>query len=254
MITPLYQPLGSSSHRLAARLSQMGGQKTTHTGTLDPMAEGVLVCLSGEERFEKEKFADWQKTYHFSILWGVSTDSHDLLGLPVVGDSGENLAEHLRTNLPATLARLVGRRKQLQPAFSARRLQGKSAFDLAKTKAGREVLAANLRPRAIEIFDLRFDGLKTIEKGSLEKYLSTTIGLVQGDFRQPQILAAWQKVLPKLPAKLILTHQRAVTSRRTYIRGLVRDLGQDLGIASTTFHILRSVNGPYSIADTSCLI
>ncbi len=81
MIIPVYKPLGSSTHLLAKKTGDIYQTKATHTGTLDPMANGVVVVLTAEDRFKKSKLANWKKTYEFEILWGATTDSHDLLGL-----------------------------------------------------------------------------------------------------------------------------------------------------------------------------
>ena len=68
MILPIYQHQGSSSHMLARQVGQQYGEKATHTGTLDPMAEGVLIVLTGQDRFNKSKYTDWQKVYKIEEL------------------------------------------------------------------------------------------------------------------------------------------------------------------------------------------
>lgn len=61
----------------------MYGVKTAHTGTLDPMAEGVIIVLLGEERYKKYELAGLKKTYEFEISFGFETDTFDGLGLTV---------------------------------------------------------------------------------------------------------------------------------------------------------------------------
>lgn len=105
MIIPVYQPLGSSTHVLAQKVGKIYNSKATHTGTLDPMADGVILVLTGKDRFDKQIHTDAQKTYHFSILWGVQTDSLDLLGLIKKVDI--NHASQLeKTNIPDTIKKL----------------------------------------------------------------------------------------------------------------------------------------------------
>ncbi len=81
MIFSLWKPIGRSTHLFVKSYGDRIGERITHTGSLDPMAEGVVVVLTGEDRFLKEKYSNSDKEYEFEILIGVSTDSHDLLGL-----------------------------------------------------------------------------------------------------------------------------------------------------------------------------
>jgi tRNA pseudouridine55 synthase len=125
MLIPVYKPLGSSSHQLAKKVGETYGEKATHTGTLDPMAEGVLVVLTGEDRFKKTEYSHWQKTYQFKVLVGFETDTHDLLGLI------KNI-DHKKINQPVfekNLKSFIGRQQQLVPKFSAQRINGQSGFD-----------------------------------------------------------------------------------------------------------------------------
>ena len=61
--------------------------KIAYAGRLDPMAKGVLLLLVEPETKKREKYQKLPKEYEFEILFGVSTDTHDLLGLPIAGSS-----------------------------------------------------------------------------------------------------------------------------------------------------------------------
>ncbi|MCD8507164.1 hypothetical protein LRY58_02585 [Candidatus Woesebacteria bacterium] len=135
MIIPVYQPLGSSSHRLAADIGAQRQEKATHTGTLDPMAEGVLVVLTGEDRFQKSVYSKWPKVYEFSILWGLTTDTDDSLGLLTASPASWHKlppTNHLAKQLQTLLPKFLGEQEQQVHAFSARRWQGQSSFDFAR--------------------------------------------------------------------------------------------------------------------------
>ena len=242
MIIPTYKPIGSSSHQLAKQIGERHGEKATHTGTLDPMAEGVLVVLTGEDRFKKGKYSNWQKTYRFQILFGISTDSNDLLGLiKNISDKKINT-----DNLKKILAKFIGKQIQTVPAFSAQRIDGKSGFDLAK-----ENKKFDLQKNNIEIFSLNIvDELKDISNKELLKYINKTIPLVEGDFRQQEILDNWRSILEKESSFQLATLE-ATTSKRTYIRSLASDIGQKLEIQATTFSIIRTQNGPFSTKNCS---
>ncbi len=248
MIFPLYKPLGQSAHLLARAAGERRGEKATHTGTLDPMAEGVLLVLTGEDRFKKSSLSEYPKIYEFAALFGVSTDTNDLLGLITKTKKGKFSLDEARLQ---TVARaLVGKQQQRLPDFSAKRSGGESYFDLAKT--GKKPPAAH---EAIAIYSLELDKLKKISAKQLERAIVQKIKLVEGDFRQAEILDRWQQFfLQDAPESFWLASFTARVSKRTYIRALVRDLGSKLGIPVTTFSLVRTANGPYTIADCLCLI
>ena len=249
MIIPVFKPLGASSHQLAASIGKARGEKATHTGTLDPMAEGVLVVLTGEDRFKKSELADTKKTYDFSMLIGVSTDSHDLLGLSTkIADklaSLEEIVERMTTILPD----FTGQQTQEQPLFSAGRKDGKSLFEFGAE--GQEV--DTLPTNTITISSLDILTVQVLPLAQIEREITQKIACVTGNFRQEAILSDWKKTLKTLKSNAItqLPHItfRTTVSKRTYIRGIVRDLAKKLDIAATTFTLNRIQNGPYTLAD-----
>ncbi|HEY5594701.1 MAG TPA: tRNA pseudouridine(55) synthase, partial [Nitrospiria bacterium] len=79
---PVNKPIGITSHQVAIRLAETFGTVVTHTGSLDPMAEGVLVLLVGPEAKKRQvELQAVKKEYEFDLLFGFSTDSYDSLGL-----------------------------------------------------------------------------------------------------------------------------------------------------------------------------
>lgn len=246
MRIPIYQPLGSSSHLLAQQIGQMHQQKATHTGTLDPMAEGVLVCLTGEDRFQKGTF-NHDKEYLFQILVGFSTDSHDLLGLISNYQEGADLSE---STVATALETFKGNLQQQIPSFSSKRVLGTSYFDQAKQ--GKKVPSYM---QHIEIQHISVEDSFHIQKKQLSKVLSERIAKVEGNFRQKDVLSFWQKSLTEIKTSAFqIISVKATTSKRTYIRAIVRDLSIKLDTPLTTFHILRTRNGPYQIKDCICLL
>lgn len=132
MIIPVYKPVGQSTHQLAQRVGSLRNDKATHTGTLDPMADGVIVVLVGDDRKRKTEFGHWLKTYRVEVLWGIETDSGDVLGLV----SRMNKVVDMQVELPSRLAKavpkLLGNYQRELPRFSARRLNGGTYFDFAR--------------------------------------------------------------------------------------------------------------------------
>ena len=253
MIIPVYKPLGASSHQLAAAIGRQREEKATHTGTLDPLAEGVLVVVTGEDRFRKAELAATTKEYLFSLLVGVSTDSHDLLGLHT-----SSLAldlpplELLTKKIEEILPKYTGTQLQLQPMFSAARREGESLFDHAKKQSTHHIPPTNQvvidALELIHVTEVPFDELQT---QVLERIATVTTGT--GEFRQEEVTAGWNAFFKTAKSEgvthLAVATLAATVSKRTYIRALVRDFSAELGVPATTFSIVRTRNGPYSSAD-----
>ena len=135
----LYKKLGETPNQCVLRFKKENPDYAnipmTYAGRLDPMAEGLLLVLSGEGIKEKEKYLDLPKTYLFEILWGFSTDSLDLLGL--VSDS--NMEDSLAVKPPreeelrGMLKKSVGKFVQSYPAYSSKPVDGPASLKLRRT-------------------------------------------------------------------------------------------------------------------------
>ncbi|MEX0895327.1 MAG: hypothetical protein WDZ94_00105 [Patescibacteria group bacterium] len=244
MITPLFKPIGASTHLLAEKYGTLFSTKATHTGTLDPIASGVVVIASEEDRFKKSELADGQKTYVCRVLLGFSTDTHDILGL--ITESAQTSAEHAIWNTRAQS--FIGSQNQVLPSFSARRWQGKSFFDLAKQDA--EIPFAQDQ---VSIFEISADKTQQMKSSAVLEEITSTISAVTGTFRQESILKQWQETLTKSEKHTVITMQ-IICSKRTYIRALIRDISQKTGIPACVLSLTRTQNGQYLIADCICLV
>ncbi|MGC8668759.1 MAG: tRNA pseudouridine(55) synthase TruB [Chthonomonadales bacterium] len=134
-ILPLFKPEGVTSHDVVNRVRRiLGVRRVGHTGTLDPIATGVLVVCVGEATRLAEYLSVHGKVYRTRIRLGLTTDTQDRTGqvLSTVDASGIGEADVLRA-----LERFKGRIEQVPPMTSARRYQGKRLYALAR--AGREV-------------------------------------------------------------------------------------------------------------------
>lgn len=123
--------------------------KVGHAGTLDPLATGVLVLCIGKNTKLIEELQAGIKTYTGKILLGKTTPSYDL----ETAFDQEFPTEHINDELIEE-ARLtfLGEQQQVPPIFSAKQIDGKRAYDLAR--AGKEI---ELKSNTIQIFDLKFD-------------------------------------------------------------------------------------------------
>lgn len=136
--------------------------KAGHAGTLDPLATGILPIALGEATKAVPQVQDGTKVYRFSILWGSATTTDDREG-DVVATSD---VRPERAALEALLPNFVGTIMQRPPIYSALKIDGERAYDLAR--AGETV---ELVPRPIEI-----DALELISHGPEESVLEVTCG------------------------------------------------------------------------------
>ena len=137
------KPAGKTSHDVVSLVKKiLGAKKAGHTGTLDPMATGVLpVCLN-----EATKLAgflsDDSKEYRATMLLGVKTETLDTEG-KIISQSDKMVSvEEIRT----ALARMVGKIKQVPPAYSAIKYCGEPLY-----KWARKGIIVEAAPREVEI-------------------------------------------------------------------------------------------------------
>ena len=129
-------------------LREAGEPKTKvgHGGTLDPLASGVLPIALGEATKLAGRMLDATKSYDFTIRFGEETDTLDLEGKVVAtSDVRPTLAE-----IEAVLARFTGLIEQIPPAFSALKVDGKRAYDLARSGE-----AVELESRQVTVHNLK---------------------------------------------------------------------------------------------------
>jgi len=241
----------------------------TYAGRLDPMASGVLVILVGEEIKNKEKYLGLDKKYDFSVLFGFSTDTYDILG-KVVGKSLSNklffgkqeLALPLRASRPGPSKSLLprsehiisliknnlkyfkGKLKQKYPIYSSKTVNGKPLFSYARKGESVEI-----PERDIFIKKIDFKNIRKISGEKLFVNIKKRIKNVKGDFRQKEILKIWQNKLlgQKSQKEFYIAEFKINCTSGTYVRGLANSLGEKLNIPALAFSIKRTKVGKFHI-------
>ena len=207
----LDKPLGVTSRAVVDTAMRWFPRRTKlgHTGTLDPLATGVLVLCVGRATRLTEFVQDLPKSYVAEITLGARSATDDAEGpiTPVVctpspGFAGEatGLMEPDRPTIEAALQTFLGTIQQVPPAFSAAKLAGRRSYDLAR-KGG----AADLAPRTVRI---------------------DRIDIVFFDY-------------PTLRLEI-------ACGKGTYIRSLARDLGERLGCGAYVSALRRTRVGPFA--------
>ena len=145
----VYKPKGPTSHDVVALLRRASGvRRIGHAGTLDPLAEGVLVVAVGQATRVIEYLADADKAYRATVHLGVETETYDAEGKVVA----ERPIGHLRReDVEAALARLRGRIVQRPPAYSAVSVGGRRLYDLARRGQAVEAPAREVEITRLEL-------------------------------------------------------------------------------------------------------
>jgi tRNA pseudouridine55 synthase len=143
----LDKPVGMTSTQGVAVVKRLlRAKKAGHAGTLDPLASGLLPIARGEATKTVPFVMDGRKVYRFTVRWGAETDTDDTEGR-VIATAEARPARH---DLEALLPRYTGLISQVPPRFSAIKIDGERAYDLARD--GEEV---TLQARDITIHSLR---------------------------------------------------------------------------------------------------
>jgi len=234
------KPIGIGSTQVVGavkRALREGGYpkvKVGHGGTLDPLASGVLPVALGEATKLAGRMLDSDKTYDFTIRFGAETDTLDAEG-EVVATS-----DHLpvRTGVEAMLERFTGEIEQVPPAYSALKVEGKRAYDLAR--AGE---AVELKARRVVV-------------GHIGLVTALPVRSADGipDFDMSSFSAGVRSIHERQRASHAGKYERvceatlsARVSKGTYIRSLARDIAHALDTVGHVTMLQRSKAGSFTL-------
>lgn len=247
----LHKPLGETPletlDRLRLEKLELADLPMTYAGRLDPMAEGLLIVLVGEETKEKDKYTNLDKEYEFEVLFGFQTDTADLLGKVVQRDVPLPV-ECKDVPLPYIqdyLKKLVGKHSQVYPNYSSKTVNGKPLWLWAREGKTDEI---EIPTKEIEVYSLDLINMREISGAELLKNIEEKISKIKGDFRQQEILDLWRKNLFScLTTYYLLLTTRVRCSSGTYIRSIVERLGELVGVPTVAYSIKRTRIGEYQI-------
>jgi len=178
----LDKPLGmTSTHAVAVVRRLLNAKKAGHAGTLDPLASGLLPLAFGEATKTVPYVVDGEKAYRFTVTFGIETDTDDSEGRIV----SQSEARPTEQQILAALPKFTGAITQVPPRYSAIKIDGERAYDLAR---GGETV--ELQPRIVEIHTLTllsFDGQSAVleaecGKGTYVRAIARDLGRALGCF------------------------------------------------------------------------
>ena len=215
-------------------------ERMSFAGRLDPMAHGKMILLKGIECKDQPKYCSLRKTYIFRVLFGVSTDTHDVLGkIQEFNRTGNINIKNLQ------LENYKGKFKQPYPIFSSKTVNGKPLWMWAKDGKINDI---QIPSKDIEIYSIDesediFSKQEELKISNLNDFIHFMINSLSKEnkekFRAEEILEIWNTQLKTKNFNPIIKIFKADVSSGTYIRGLVHKMGKDLGCGAITLNIYR---------------
>jgi tRNA pseudouridine55 synthase len=245
-----YKKLGDTPltciERFRAEHPEYNGVALSYAGRLDPMAEGVLLVLVGEENKRREEYLKLPKVYEVQVLFGFATDTYDILGLVTARPNmWKGSEEEFQDTISKTLPQFLGKFMQQYPPYSSKPVQGKPLFQWAREGKLYEI---QIPSHEVEVYNIELLTMQNITGEALEELISQQISSVEGDFRQEEIVKSWQKILATCrDENFPVVTLRIECSSGTYVRGIAHELGKLLGTNAIAFHILRTQVGEFNL-------
>ena len=149
---------GCTSHDVVNKVKKIVNKKVGHTGTLDPLATGVLPLLIGKGTLCSKYLINHDKVYEVSLKLGISTDTMDAEG-KIVEEKEVNSNILAKENVEKVLSSFIGKQEQTPPIYSAIKVAGKKLYEYARK--GQEV---EIPKREIEIYNIELVGINKVSK------------------------------------------------------------------------------------------
>ena len=216
----VYKRKGKTSRNVVENISKKYGVKAGHIGTLDPMAKGLLPILVGNSCKLSKYLMEHDKTYLVEMKFGYNTETLDI--------EGDILEEdiHFRENnivdneffdmIIMAMKKELGSKKQIPPIYSAKKLNGKKLYEIARKDKEKAIEMAKEKAKEITIYNMYDISLKEL----------------------------WDND----PKDIVLSF-KVECSSGTYIRSLVRDIAENMGTIAIMTDLRRIAVGNYDNID-----
>ena len=245
------------------KYSSFKNKKLSYAGRLDPMAQGLLIILEGDENKNRRMYESYDKTYEFSILFGVSTDTYDLLGKITEVYKNPNTKIRNSKQIQMTkkqkvsdsefrisnlLPTFLGKRMQPYPPYSSKTAKGKPLYWWARKNRLSEIV---IPKKEVTISRLELKRLYSKPVKDIKLEIFNKLSLIHGNFRQEEIKKGWKIFFKETKEKSFFLADFTITcSSGTYVRALVNEIGEELDSTTTTFSINRIKIGEFMIEDS----
>lgn len=233
----IWKPIGltplDAVNKFKQKYPKYKNEIISYAGRLDPMAEGILILLLGTENKNRDKYLNLNKEYESEIIFGISTDTFDSLGLIL----DAKIKDIEKEEIEKRLSEFIGKQKQKYPPYSSKTVRGKPLYWWAHNKKIEEI---DIPYREIEIFSINLLDYKKIRIRELVDNIVKDVKKIEGNFRQDKIIKSWKKFSKENSEKEITKIKIKIScSSGTYIRRIASDLGKDLNTGAFASSIKR---------------
>ncbi len=252
----IQKSVGETPLQALERLRELHDIPTTiplaYAGRLDPMASGTLLVLVGDTCKKQSEYHSLDKTYEFEILFGIQSDTGDVLGLV---EKDTTNSEHIRQEKLAHEARkLVGNISLPYPHFSSKEVRGKPLHIWALEGRLNEIEIPTKHSRIYSLSchsvrDIHMDELytKVIQKIETIPKVTEASKALGADFRRDDVRAHWKDILDSSPESTFkIATCTATVSSGTYIRSLAPLIAKQMNTCGLAYSIHRTHIGKYT--------
>lgn len=216
----VYKKKGKTSRNVVENISKKYGLKAGHIGTLDPMAKGLLPVLVGNTCKLSKYLMEHDKTYLVEMKFGYNTETLDIEGEILEEDKlfrENNIVDNKFFDMIImAMKKELGSKKQIPPIYSAKKLNGKKLYEIARKDKEKAIEMAKEKAKEITIYNMYDISLKEL----------------------------WDN-----NPKDILLSFKVECSSGTYIRSLVRDIAENMGTIAIMTDLIRIAVGNYDNID-----
>lgn len=213
----VYKKKGKTSRNVVENISKKYGVKAGHIGTLDPMAKGLLPVLVGNTCKLSKYLMEHDKTYLVEMKFGYNTETLDIEGEILEEDKSfreNNIVDNeFFDMIIIAMKKELGSKKQIPPIYSAKKLNGKKLYEIARKDKEKAIEMAKEKAKEITIYNMYDISLKEL----------------------------WDNN----PKDIILSF-KVECSSGTYIRSLVRDIAENMGTIAIMTDLRRIAVGNYN--------
>ena len=213
----VYKKKGKTSRNVVENISKKYGVKAGHIGTLDPMAKGLLPVLVGNTCKLSKYLMEHDKTYLVEMKFGYNTETLDIEGEILEEDKSfreNNIVDNEFFDMIITaMKKELGSKKQIPPIYSAKKLNGKKLYEIARKDKEKAIEMAKEKAKEITIYNMYDISLKEL----------------------------WDNN----PKDIVLSF-KVECSSGTYIRSLVRDIADNMGTIAIMTDLRRIAVGNYN--------
>lgn len=222
----------------------------SYAGRLDPLASGVLLVMVGDANKNRDEHLGLSKEYEVEILFGVSTDTYDVLGL-ITDTAKEGQLEQYENSLTEAVKdsfkKIISKGELPYPPYSSRPVNGKPLFEWAREGRLGEI---EIPKQKGKINDIQFLGIKKVKADSVRETIRSSIESVHGDFRQEEISQKWDSYFDHAHRDFSIINIKVTSESGVYMRSLAHEIGVVIGLPALAFSIIRTKAGNYKLEES----